>query len=77
LALHGANDPYVAPEKIAAFEQEMREGKVDWQLVKYGGAVHSFTDKTAGNDPSKGAAYNASADHRSWEEMKRFFKEIF
>jgi dienelactone hydrolase len=75
LALHGADDPFVLPEDLAAFEREMRESKIDWQLVKYGGAVHSFTDKSAGTDNAKGAAYNEVADRRSWDEMKRFFVE--
>jgi dienelactone hydrolase len=48
---------------------------VDWQLVSYGGAVHSFTDWNAGNDNSKGAAYNEKADKRSWDAMKAFFAE--
>ena len=30
------------PEDIAAFEDEMRNGGVDWRLIKYGGAVHSL-----------------------------------
>jgi len=77
LALHGADDPNVPPKEVAAFEEEMREGGVDWQLVAYGGAVHSFTDWNAGNDNSKGAAYNEHADRRSWEAMKQFFSEIF
>jgi dienelactone hydrolase len=55
----------------------MRQAKVDWQLVSYGSAVHSFTDWDAGNDNSKGAAYNEKADKRSWEAMKLFFAEIF
>ena len=55
----------------------MRQAKVDWELVKYGGAVHSFTEREAGNDPSKGAAYNEKADRRSWEAMKQFFAELF
>jgi dienelactone hydrolase len=46
-------------------------------MIFYGGAVHSFTVPEAGNDPSKGMAYNEKADKRSWEEMKRFFNEIF
>jgi dienelactone hydrolase len=75
LALHGADDPYVKAEDLAAFEQEMRDHKVDWQLYKYGNAVHSFTEKSAGNDPSKGAAYNAEADARSFEAFKSFAKE--
>ncbi|MFT4176980.1 MAG: dienelactone hydrolase family protein [Luteolibacter sp.] len=77
LCLHGAADPYVKPEEVAAFDKEMTDAKADWQLVSYGHAVHSFTQKHAGNDPSKGAAYNESADLRSWEAMKAFFVELF
>jgi len=76
LVLHGADDPYVPAAQVAAFEEEMRAGGVDWQLVKYSGAVHSFTIPDAGNDNSKGAAYNAVADRRSWEAMKGFFGEV-
>jgi dienelactone hydrolase len=55
----------------------MRDAKVDWQLAEYGGAVHSFTDWNAGNDNSKGAAYNEKADQRSWQAMQVFFDELF
>jgi len=77
LALHGADDPFVPAAVVTAFEEEMRKGGVDWQLVSYGGAVHSFTNPGAGTDNSRGAAYNAKADHRSWVAMKNFFNEIF
>ena len=77
LVCHGADDPFSSPQDIAAFEDEMRKGGVDWQLIKYGGAVHSFTQPMAGNDNSKGAAYNEKADRRSWEAMKQFLAEIF
>jgi len=77
LALHGADDPHVSAKDLAAFEDEMRQAKVDWQLVKYGGAVHSFTDWNAGNNPQRGAAYDERADRRSWEDMKHFFAEAF
>jgi dienelactone hydrolase len=77
LALHGADDPFVPAKDVAAFEDEMRSARVDWALVKYGNAVHSFTDWGAGSDNSKGAAYNEKADIRSWEAMKSFFAEIF
>ncbi len=75
LALHGADDPFVKAGDVAAFCGEMRQAGVDWQLVSYGGAVHSFTEKAAGNDNSKGAAYNEKADRRSWEAMKTFLAE--
>lgn len=76
LALHGADDPFVKAEDIAAFENEMRQNHIDWQLVKYGNAVHSFTEQGAGNDNSKGAAYNALADSRSFNAFKNFAAEI-
>lgn len=77
LALHGADDPFVPPAQVSAFEDEMRKAGVDWQLVAFGGAVHGFTHKGAGNDNSKGAAYNEKADLRSWEMYKDFLAEIF
>ena len=42
----------------------------------YANAVHSFTDKNAGSDNSKGAAYNEKADKRSWKAMKQFLNEV-
>lgn len=77
LILHGADDRSVPPEEIAAFEDEMRRAGVDWLMISYGGAVHSFTNPASGDDPSRGVAYNERADHRSWEAMKLFFAEIF
>lgn len=77
LALHGADDPFVPPAEVAGFMEEMRKAKVDWQLVAYGGAVHAFTNQAAGDDPSKGAAYQARADARSWTAMKACFDEAF
>jgi len=77
LACHGADDPFVPPKEVGAFEEEMRQAGADWQLISYGGAVHAFTDSKAGNDNSKGAAYNEKADKRSWEAMKQLFSELF
>lgn len=77
LALHGADDPFVKPDEVLAFQNEMRKGGVDWYFVSYGNAVHSFSNTAAGNDNSKGAAYNEKADKRSWGAMRKFFKEIF
>lgn len=77
LALHGADDPFVSAEDIAAFEKEMKDAGVKYELIKYPGAVHSFTQKMAGNDNSKGAAYNKNADKKSWEAMKAFLNRLF
>jgi dienelactone hydrolase len=76
LALAGADDPFQKPEDLTAFESEMRDNKVDWQIVFYGGAVHAFTQPDPGF-VNAGAKYNEKADKRSWEAMKTFFTEIF
>ena len=44
LVLHGADDPFVPEQQVQAFEKEMRLGNVNWQLIFYGGALHSFTN---------------------------------
>lgn len=62
---------------LPAFEEEMDKVKADWQVVKFGGAVHSFTVPEAGNDPSKGMAYDKNADERSWKSLLDFLAEIF
>jgi len=77
LVLHGADDPFVPPAEVEAFEKEMKDASVEYELVKYPGAVHAFTQKFAGDDPSKGAAYNEEADKKSWEAMKEYFTKIF
>jgi dienelactone hydrolase len=77
LALQGADDPYVKPADIAAFQAEMRAHKVDWQMTVYGGAVHSFTEVGAGSDVKTGAAYNQRADERSFEAFTDLIGELF
>lgn len=76
LVLHGADDPVVPPAEVEAFEDEMKAHSVKYWFVSYPGAVHSFTQKSAGNDKSKGSAYNAEADEKSWKEMKDFFEKV-
>ncbi len=73
LVLHGADDPYVPKAEVDAFEVEMREAKADWQLVSFGGAVHSFTDVDAN---MKGQAeYNETVARRAYGMMDDFFAE--
>lgn len=77
LALHGAIDPFVSAKDIQAFESEMQSSHVDYQLVKYADTVHSFTEQAAGDDITKGAAYNLSSDKRSFVAAQNFLSEIF
>ena len=77
LVLHGADDPFVPVKDIDAFKAELNSASIDWQMIYYSHAVHSFTQPLAGGDNSKGAAYNEMADRRSWEAMRQFFDELF
>jgi dienelactone hydrolase len=77
LICHGADDPFVPAQDIEAFKAELNQAKVDWQMIYYSGAVHAFTQPMAGNDNSRGAAYNQLADKRSWQAMRTFFGELF
>jgi len=74
----GADDPGIPAEQRAGFEQEMRNGKADWQLTLFGGVVHSFTNPDAARlGRPEFARYDAKADARSWRQMCDFFVEIF
>jgi dienelactone hydrolase len=77
LVLHGADDPFVPPAEVEAFKDEMKKANVRMDFVPYKGAVHSFTNPAAGNDNSKGAAYNGDADRQSWAAFQKFLGEVF
>ena len=76
LVCHGADDPFVPVEHVTAFEEEMTRAGVDWQVISYGGTVHSFTNPEA-DGSIEGICYNKQADERSWQAMQAFFDEIF
>ena len=74
----GADDPGIDADQRRAFEGEMRDGGVNWQMNVYGGTVHSFTNKDADKlGRPDFAAYNKQADERSWAEMLALFGEVF
>ncbi len=75
LALHGADDPFVPEKDVQAFEAELRAAGVDWEVVRYGNAVHSFTDVDA-KLPGK-AQYNAAVAARAYARLHAFFGELF
>lgn len=75
LVLHGASDPLVPKEQLPAFEEEMNAAGVDWQLLSYGGAVHSFTDPHA-NVPGM-MMYDARTAGRAFTSMHNLLEEVF
>jgi dienelactone hydrolase len=74
----GAEDPGIDAKQRAEFEQEMREGGVNWQMSLYGGVVHSFTNPEADKMGRPDfARYDEQTDKRSWAEMLSLFDEVF
>lgn len=76
LCLHGHDDPMVPPEQVLAFEKEMTEAGVDWQVHVYGGTMHAFTNPVA-NNPVFGTVYNEVAAKRAYQSISNFLAEIF
>jgi dienelactone hydrolase len=80
LVCHGGADSLVPDEQIAAFKQEMADAKADCRFVTYDGALHGYTNPEAtekGKQYGIPLAYDEGADRKSWEDMKRFFAEVF
>ncbi|TDY00496.1 dienelactone hydrolase family protein [Thiohalophilus thiocyanatoxydans] len=77
---HGADDPFVKPEAVEAFKQEMNKAGVDYEFTAYPGAKHAFTNPGAtelGEKFELPLAYDEQADKKSWQSMLEFFEEIF
>jgi dienelactone hydrolase len=72
LIQHGAEDPYVPAEQVAAFRTAMDEAGTPYRWLAYADAVHAFTDWNAGDDPSTGAAYNETAAKAAWSDLQDF-----
>lgn len=75
LILHGAVDPVVPPEQVQAFQNEMEAAALDYQLVSFGGSVHSFTNPEA--HAAGRSAYDERTAKRAYLMMKNFFTETF
>lgn len=55
----------------------MSAAEVDWRLIVYGGAQHTFTNPAANGANLPGIAYDKNADERSWRAMLDLFEETF
>ena len=79
LVLNGADDPFVKPEEIGAFKQEMQMAKVDYRYVDYPGAVHAFTNPeatAAGKKFKLPLKYDAKADKQAKAEADKFLAAV-
>ena len=72
LAIHGSDDPVTPKPMMDALEAELAKAKVDWQVMMFGGAVHSFCDPTVNAGPTR---YDEKLCRQSYRLMRDFFAE--
>ena len=77
LACTGAKDPLVPLEDVTAFQEEMDAAAADWQLIVYGRALHSFTNRNVAGGADPRMDYDPSADRQSWAAALLFLEEAF
>jgi len=80
LVFTGDADPLVPLEQVEAFKKQMDGANVDYEVVVYPGAKHSFTNPDAdeyGKSNDMPLAYNKEADQKSWAQMEEFLKTVF
>jgi dienelactone hydrolase len=76
---HGEADQFLKKEDLDKAVQDLKNAGVDVRVDVYPNAMHSFTNPDAdkfGKQFNLPLAYNADADQKSWEAMKKFFKEV-
>jgi dienelactone hydrolase len=71
---HGADDPMIGPDAVAAFKKPLDDAGVKYDFIAYPGAVHSFTVPGADKVGIEGIKYNKDADEKSWAAMKELFE---
>jgi dienelactone hydrolase len=74
---HGASDKFIGDEAISKLQAALTNAHVDWEMISYAGAVHSFSVPGADKRKIPGIAYNKKADERSWRQMKLVFGDVF
>ena len=75
----GADDKMIPAAQVDAFKQEMEKAGVNYKVVSYPGAMHSFTNPDADEYAKKFSmplAYNAEADKDSWAQLQAFLADV-
>jgi dienelactone hydrolase len=73
--IHGSKDP-VAPKKDRdALEAELDGAEANWQMLDFGGRVHSFSEEET-NMPGV-AEYHPGAAHQTYRMLDDFIQDAF
>lgn len=77
LVATGSDDPMVPAELVTAFENEMTAAGARFQVIRYPGAKHGFTNPDADKAGMPALGYNAAADTASWDALLKLLSEVF
>jgi dienelactone hydrolase len=75
MVLHGSKDPVAPKAQRDTFEAEMDAAGAKWQLLAFGGLVHSFCEEDA--DIPGIAQYDAAAARQSFRMVASFIADAF
>lgn len=73
--VHGAKDPVVPKKDRDVFEAEMEAAGAKWQMLVFGGLLHSFCEEES--DVPGIACYNAGAARQSFKMVDDFAAAAF
>ena len=73
LVFHGSADPVTPRAMIDELEEELTEANIDWQVMMYGHASHSFCDIGMDNDLQR---YDEKLTRQSYEMTRYFFSGL-
>ena len=81
LVINGADDPFLASDKVGSFVKAMVDANVDFSYMSLKGVRHSFTNPMADEFSKKfnipALKYDLNADQQSWKAMHQFFQVKF
>jgi dienelactone hydrolase len=73
--IHGSKDPVAPKADRDALEAEMDGVGANWQLLDFGGRLHSFAEEET---MMKGVAeYHAGAAHQTFRMLDEFIQDAF
>ena len=73
--IHGSKDPVAPKADRDALEAELDSAGANWQMLDFGGRLHSFAEEET---MMKGVAeYNAPAAHQTFRMLDEFIQDAF
>jgi dienelactone hydrolase len=73
--IHGSMDPVAPKADRDALEAEMHASEANWQLLDFGGRLHSFAEEETMMNGI--AEYNAPAAHQTFRMLDDFIQDAF